>query len=111
MASFATGTDQKGIVLQNLIEGGAPAIWADQGVVAQTLDAIVGNIIRFSDDQGLVTLEYLQEPDGDTEHVTMNVSAPLSGAGKITRGDPPDSVAPITIKYTNGIIDVAAVKR
>ena len=71
MASFATGTDQKGIVLQNLIEGGAPAIWADQGVVAQTLDAIVGNIIRFSDDQGLVTLEYLQEPDGDTEHVLL----------------------------------------
>ena len=54
---------------------------------------------------------FILNADGDTEHVTMNVSAPLSGAGKITRGDPPDSVAPITIKYTNGIIDVAAVKR
>ena len=58
MASVASEAGRKGILLQNLIEDGAPAIWADQRAMAQALGAILDNAIKFTDKEGLVTLEY-----------------------------------------------------
>ena len=51
---------------------------------------------------------FIVNADGDIEHVTMNVSAPLFGAGKITLGDPQDSVDPVTIEYAIRVLDAAA---
>jgi len=51
---------------------------------------------------------FILNADGDTEHVTMNVSAPLSGAGKITLCDQRDSVDPVTIEYAISSLDAAA---
>lgn len=65
MASVTSEADRKGILLQNLIEDGAPAIWADQRAMAQALGAILDNAIKFTDNQGLVTLEHTLEANGD----------------------------------------------
>jgi len=65
MASITAEANRKGIVLQNLIEDGAPAIWADQRAMAQALGAILDNAVKFTDNQGLVTLEYSLEANGD----------------------------------------------
>jgi hypothetical protein len=65
MASVASEAGRKGILLQNLIEDGAPAIWADQRAMAQALGAILDNAIKFTDNQGLVTLEHSLEAYGD----------------------------------------------
>ncbi|MDC0360416.1 ATP-binding protein [Alphaproteobacteria bacterium] len=65
MASVASEAGRKGILLQNLIEDGAPAIWADQRAMAQALGAILDNAIKFTDKEGLVTLEYSLEENGD----------------------------------------------
>jgi hypothetical protein len=51
---------------------------------------------------------FVVNADGDIEHLTMNVSAPLSGAGKITLGDPTDSVDPVTIECDISVLDAAA---
>ena len=65
MASITAEANRKGIVLQNLIEDGAPAIWADQRAMAKALGAILDNAVKFTDNQGLVTLEYSLEANGD----------------------------------------------
>ena len=65
MLSVAPEADRKGTVLQNLIEDGAPAIWADQRAMAQALGAVLDNAVKFTDDQGLVTLEYSLDGNGD----------------------------------------------
>lgn len=65
VAKLSAEASAKGIVLQNLIEDGAPAIWADQRVLAQTLGAVLHNAIKFKEAKGLVSLEYALEDNGD----------------------------------------------
>lgn len=61
----AKTAEAKGIMLQNLVEDDAPAVWADRRALAQVLSAVLSNAIKFTNRDDLVTIEYSQDPNGD----------------------------------------------
>lgn len=64
-ADAAKAAGRRGIVLQNLVEDDAPAVWADARALGQVLAAVLDNAVKFTDNEGLVTVEFSQDPNGD----------------------------------------------
>ncbi len=55
---------QLGVVLQNLVDVEAGAVWGDAKAIGQALGAIIDNAVKFAGHGGLVTVEQQFEADG-----------------------------------------------
>jgi signal transduction histidine kinase len=71
MIQFEPVVAEMGIALSVAAEATLPSLWVDEGYISRALQNLVDNAIKFTPDNGRITLSATYEPDTHTMLVTV----------------------------------------